>query len=153
MQPSVWQILIVAALVLILFGRGRISEMMGDVGKGIRSFKKGITEEEANTANPAPKIEGKTGDVSGENTKGRSVMANFRTGLDAMVREAELQEMEKKWAAENDRIMQEHPALPDGSGGEEPMMEPLESPSSDRAEPSADVDDRPNLPPADDSKP
>tara|TARA_R110002033_G_scaffold111727_2_gene157190 strand:- start:2585 stop:2953 length:369 start_codon:yes stop_codon:yes gene_type:complete len=85
--------------------------------------------------------------------KGRSVMANFRTGLDAMVREAELQEMEKKWAAENDRIMQEHPALPDGSGGEEPMMEPLESPSSDRAEPSADVDDRPNLPPADDSKP
>lgn len=69
MQPSVWQILIVAALVLILFGRGRISEMMGDVGKGIRSFKKGITEEEANSANPAPKIEGKTGDVSGETSK------------------------------------------------------------------------------------
>ena len=44
MQPSVWQILIVAALVLILFGRGRISEMMGDVGKGIRSFKKGRIE-------------------------------------------------------------------------------------------------------------
>lgn len=46
MQPSIWQILIVAALVLILFGRGRISEMMGDVGKGIKSFKKGITDEE-----------------------------------------------------------------------------------------------------------
>jgi|TARA_R110000765_G_scaffold281195_1_gene378527 sec-independent protein translocase protein TatA len=69
MQPSVWQILIVAALVLILFGRGRISEMMGDVGKGIRSFKKGITEEEANTANPSPKIEGKTGDVSADSSK------------------------------------------------------------------------------------
>ena len=55
MQPSVWQILIVAALVLILFGRGRISEMMGDVGKGIKSFKKGITEEEeAAKAPPAP---------------------------------------------------------------------------------------------------
>ncbi|WP_187335808.1 twin-arginine translocase TatA/TatE family subunit [Novosphingopyxis iocasae] len=47
MQPSIWQLLIVAALVLILFGRGRISEMMGDVGKGIKSFKKGITDEDS----------------------------------------------------------------------------------------------------------
>ena len=63
MQPSIWQILIVAALVLILFGRGRISEMMGDVGKGIRSFKKGITEEEE-----AARIDSKTADVSAEKT-------------------------------------------------------------------------------------
>ncbi len=56
MQPSLWQLLIVAALVLILFGRGRISEMMGDVGKGIRSFKKGITEDEE-PAKPAAQIE------------------------------------------------------------------------------------------------
>ena len=56
MQPGLWQLLIVAALVLILFGRGRISEMMGDVGKGIRSFKKGITEEEESRA-PPPRIE------------------------------------------------------------------------------------------------
>lgn len=47
MNPSIWQLLIVGALVLILFGRGRISEMMGDVGKGIKSFKKGLSEEEA----------------------------------------------------------------------------------------------------------
>ena len=66
MQPSIWQILIVAALVLILFGRGRISEMMGDVGKGIRSFKQGITEEEANATKPVPKIDSKTGDASAE---------------------------------------------------------------------------------------
>jgi sec-independent protein translocase protein TatA len=69
MQPSVWQILIVAALVLILFGRGRISEMMGDVGKGIRSFKKGITEEEASAANPPPKIDSKAGDASVDSSK------------------------------------------------------------------------------------
>ena len=50
MQPSIWQLLIVAALVLILFGRGRISEMMGDVGKGIKSFKKGITDEDHDRA-------------------------------------------------------------------------------------------------------
>ena len=41
-----WQLLIIGALVLVLFGRGRISEMMGDVGKGIKSFKKGLSEEE-----------------------------------------------------------------------------------------------------------
>ncbi len=63
MQPSVWQILIVAALVLILFGRGRISEMMGDVGKGIKSFKKGITEEEE-TASSKAKLEPKTIDAA-----------------------------------------------------------------------------------------
>ncbi|VAV98646.1 Twin-arginine translocation protein TatA [hydrothermal vent metagenome] len=63
MQPSVWQILIVAALVLILFGRGRISEMMGDVGKGIKSFKKGITEEEEAASSKA-KLEPKTIDAA-----------------------------------------------------------------------------------------
>jgi sec-independent protein translocase protein TatA len=70
MQPSIWQLLIVAALVLILFGRGRISEMMGDVGKGIRSFKKGIAESEAeastaknetDNAGPPKQIEDKSG--------------------------------------------------------------------------------------------
>ena len=61
MQPGLWQLLIVAALVLILFGRGRISEMMGDVGKGIRSFKKGISDEEEQKQAVPPRIEsGKT---------------------------------------------------------------------------------------------
>jgi sec-independent protein translocase protein TatA len=44
MQPGIWQILIIAVVVLVLFGRGRISEMMGDFGKGISSFKKGMNE-------------------------------------------------------------------------------------------------------------
>ena len=38
-------LLILALVVLVLFGRGRISEMMGDFGKGIKSFKKGLAEE------------------------------------------------------------------------------------------------------------
>ncbi|MFA6122395.1 MAG: Sec-independent protein translocase protein TatB [Sphingomonas sp.] len=42
----------------------------------------------------------------------RGVANQFRSGFDNMVREAELQEMEKKWAAENARIMREHPAEP-----------------------------------------
>ena len=41
MGLSIWQILIIAVVILVLFGRGRISEMMGDFGKGISSFKKG----------------------------------------------------------------------------------------------------------------
>jgi sec-independent protein translocase protein TatA len=44
MNVGIWQILIVALVVLVLFGRGRISEMMGDFGKGISSFKQGMNE-------------------------------------------------------------------------------------------------------------
>lgn len=44
--------------------------------------------------------------------KVRGVATQFRSGFDTMVREAELQEMEKKWAAENERIMREHPPEP-----------------------------------------
>ena len=46
MSFGVWQILILAIVVLVLFGRGKISEMMGDFGKGISSFKKGMSEGE-----------------------------------------------------------------------------------------------------------
>ncbi len=42
--------------------------------------------------------------------RARGVARQFRQGFDSMVREAELEEMEKKWAAENERIMREHPA-------------------------------------------
>ena len=58
MGLSVWQIAIIALVVLVLFGRGRISEMMGDFGKGISSFKKGMNEESSDhQAKPAPRIE------------------------------------------------------------------------------------------------
>jgi sec-independent protein translocase protein TatA len=50
MSIGFWQILIVVALVVLLFGRGKISELMGDVAKGIKSFKKGMADEEAETA-------------------------------------------------------------------------------------------------------
>ena len=44
--------------------------------------------------------------------KARGVARGFRSGFDSMVREAELADMEKKWQAENERIMREHPAEP-----------------------------------------
>jgi sec-independent protein translocase protein TatB len=43
--------------------------------------------------------------------KARGMARHFRSGFDAMIREAELEEMEAKWKAENDRIMREHSAL------------------------------------------
>ncbi|MGE0845686.1 MAG: twin-arginine translocase TatA/TatE family subunit [Flavobacteriaceae bacterium] len=46
MAPSWFQILIVIVLLVLLFGRGKISELMGDVAKGIKSFKKGMSEDE-----------------------------------------------------------------------------------------------------------
>lgn len=48
--------------------------------------------------------------------KARGVARQFRSGFDSMVREAELEEMEKRWASENERIMREHPQTgPDGA--------------------------------------
>ncbi len=44
--------------------------------------------------------------------KGRGMMRQMRAGFDTMMREAELKELEEKWAAENARIMREHPAEP-----------------------------------------
>ena len=53
--------------------------------------------------------------------KARGMARHFRTGIDAMVREVEMEELEKKWADQNRRIMQEHP--PEASSG--PAVEPL----------------------------
>jgi sec-independent protein translocase protein TatA len=50
---SIWHWVIVALVVLLLFGKGRISEMMGDLAKGIKSFKKGLAEDEAAPAAPS----------------------------------------------------------------------------------------------------
>jgi sec-independent protein translocase protein TatA len=47
---SVWHWLIVLAIVLLLFGRGKIPELMGDVAKGIKNFKSGIAGDESEVA-------------------------------------------------------------------------------------------------------
>ena len=52
-----FQIIIIALVILVLFGRGRISEMMGDFGKGVKSFRKGLNDEEP-VEKPSPRIEG-----------------------------------------------------------------------------------------------
>jgi sec-independent protein translocase protein TatA len=49
---SVWHWVIVLLVVLVLFGRGRVSDMMGDFGKGIKSFKEGMADETDRPATP-----------------------------------------------------------------------------------------------------
>ena len=44
MQMGPWQILVIGIVVLILFGRGKVSSLMGEVGKGITAFKKGVKD-------------------------------------------------------------------------------------------------------------
>jgi sec-independent protein translocase protein TatA len=57
MGPSWWQILVVLVLVVLLFGRGKVSDLMGDVAKGIKSFKAGMAdEEEVRPEPPEPKV-------------------------------------------------------------------------------------------------
>ena len=50
MSIGFWQIAIVVVLVVLLFGRGKISSLMGDVAKGIKSFKKGMSDNSDQTS-------------------------------------------------------------------------------------------------------
>jgi sec-independent protein translocase protein TatA len=50
---SIWHWIIVIGVVLLLFGRGKISELMGDVAQGIKAFKKGMSEDEVAKVDPA----------------------------------------------------------------------------------------------------
>ena len=52
MSIGFWQIAIVVILVVLLFGRGKISSLMGDVAKGIKSFKKGMASDVTDDTEP-----------------------------------------------------------------------------------------------------
>ena len=60
-----WQIAIVVVLVVIIFGRGKISALMGDLAKGIKSFKKGMKDP---TQDQAESIESKDTSIEDHNT-------------------------------------------------------------------------------------
>lgn len=82
--------------------------------------------------------------------RARGMARHFRSGVDAMMREAELEEMEKTWKAENERIMREFPAadpaapatsLPEPSPPEPPASQA--APEGEMPAPRAGDDDRP----------
>ena len=65
MFPGWLQILLVVLLIVLLFGRGKISELMGDVAKGIRSFRDGMSGDEEDGEGEAPReINGDTANSS-----------------------------------------------------------------------------------------
>lgn len=79
--------------------------------------------------------------------KVRRTSNHFRAGVEAMIREAEMEEMEKKWAEQNARIMAEHPPV-DLSEHEMRPLPPTAASAEARAEPQADPrpTDEPQLP-------
>src|SRR5256885_4257184 len=85
--------------------------------------------------------------------RARGMAGHFRAGVDNMIRESELADMEKKWKAENERIMREHPAIagpaPAAAPEEtwpEPVMDELPPPAKALAAP-AKASTRPKAPP------
>lgn len=89
--------------------------------------------------------------------KARGVSRQFRQGFDNMVREAELAEMEKRWAAENARIMAEHPMTSDAESEAAAGVSPSPTPAGqhevqhDEAEPV--MVEKPVVAPAPEQKP
>ena len=61
---SLWHWLVVIILVMLLFGRGRISDLMGDLGKGLKSFKEGMGDEEAAKRQDPKSLENRPIDVT-----------------------------------------------------------------------------------------
>ena len=66
MGISFWQIAIVVVIVVLLFGRGKISSLMGDVAKGIKSFKKGMSDD-SSTNNDDNKNDSNNSDLKTNN--------------------------------------------------------------------------------------
>lgn len=81
--------------------------------------------------------------------KARGVARHFRSGMDEMIRQAELAEMEKKWAAENERIMREHAASPPVIEGEMlPLGGTPDTPADQAPRTEPEAHDRPNTGPS-----
>jgi len=74
MSIGFWQIAIVVVLVVLLFGRGKISSLMGDVAKGIKSFKKGMSDNPNQTGSISSSEE--TSKTSEETSKTSEEAAN-----------------------------------------------------------------------------
>ena len=72
MSLGPWQFLLIVVVVVLLFGRGKISELMGDVAKGIKTFKKGMADDEDETTAAQPKAidnQGKTVEATATTTE------------------------------------------------------------------------------------
>lgn len=78
MGLSLPHILAVAVVVLLLFGRGKVSELMGDFAKGIKAFKKGLADDETAGAKPAEPVQSIA--HGGETAPGTAIPASHISG-------------------------------------------------------------------------
>ena len=69
---SIWHWALVILVVMLLFGRGKISDLMGDVAKGIKSFKKGMADDEPEAASGEAKSIEQQANVKSEAEKAKS---------------------------------------------------------------------------------
>lgn len=69
MGLSIWQILLVVLLLVLLFGRGKISDLMGDMAKGIKSFKSGLADDSDEKEKEAIEHQDDQQPVSNESTQ------------------------------------------------------------------------------------
>ena len=78
---GVWQIVLILAIVLILFGAGKLPRVMGDVAKGVKSFKAGLKEEpEEQTVKEVPQAEASPVAASEETAAEPSPVVNKQDG-------------------------------------------------------------------------
>ncbi|MBB4039636.1 sec-independent protein translocase protein TatA [Microvirga flocculans] len=75
---SIWHWIVVGLIVVLLFGRGKISDMMGDVAKGIKAFKKGMAEDDTQSkpvqpSEPVRTIDHQAGAATGTATTDHKV--------------------------------------------------------------------------------
>ena len=82
MAVSWIQIVIVVALLILLFGRGRISALMGDLAKGIKSFRRGMQDDDARAQARQSKAlpPAKAGKPAAKGARAKSARARRRTG-------------------------------------------------------------------------
>ncbi|MBC7134196.1 twin-arginine translocase TatA/TatE family subunit [Oceanibaculum nanhaiense] len=57
MSIGFWQVILILVIVLIIFGAGKLPKVMGDVAKGVKSFKSGMKDEEETTSEPAKTLD------------------------------------------------------------------------------------------------
>jgi sec-independent protein translocase protein TatB len=89
--------------------------------------------------------------------KMRKISGHFRSGLETMIREAEMEEMEKKWQEQNRKVMEEHPAVEltaaNGGGAEMVPLPPPEPEPEPAPEPASEAPAKPAKPKAAPKKP
>ena len=64
---SIWHWIVVGVIVMLLFGRGKVSELMGDVAKGIKAFKKGMAEDDTPPPSASTPVDPKIIDAQATN--------------------------------------------------------------------------------------